>query len=332
MQKSLNRRRFLTATGAGLAVSALANTSRAESPVNPDSPMASDPGKGKAAEDEAPLFDISLAQWSLHRRLQSGKMDNLDFAKVAKEEFGIHAIEYVNQFFKDKASDESYLGEMKQRAADLGVASVLIMVDGEGQIGNPDESKRKEAVENHFKWVDAAKFLGCHSIRVNASSGGSYREQVERAADGLAKLSDQAAKSDINVIVENHGGLSSNGQWLAQVIRKVDMDNCGTLPDFGNFTIKRGGKDSQAVEYDRYLGMASLMPFAKAVSAKSHDFDEAGNESKTDFEKMLTIMLDAGYTGYVGVEYEGNELSESDGIMATKKLLERCRDKLALAR
>ena len=311
-----------------MAVAAMVETGRAASPSDPVSPGSLDPDEGK----EAPLFDISLAQWSLHRRLKSGKMDNLDFAKVAKEEFGIHAIEYVNQFFAKKAKDESYLGDMKQRAADFGVESVLIMVDGEGQIGDPNKIKRNKAVENHYKWVDAAKFLGCHSIRVNAASGGSYQEQVDRAADGLAKLSDFAAKSDINVIVENHGGLSSNGQWLAQVIRKVDMDNCGTLPDFGNFTIRRGGIVSKAVEYDRYLGVAALMPFAKAVSAKSHDFDAAGNETKTDFERMLTIVLDAGYTGYIGVEYEGKSLSESAGIAATKKLLERCQKTLAAKR
>ena len=322
MQSSFNRRRFLATTGAALAVSAL-HQGRA---------AAVQPTTDEADAADAPLFDISLAQWSLHRKLKSGKMDNLDFAKVAKEEFGIHAVEYVNQFFKDKAGDQGYLGQMKQRAADLGVKSLLIMIDGEGQLGDADEAKRAKAVENHHKWVDAAKFLGCHSIRVNAASGGSYEEQVDRAAEGLAKLSEFAAKSEINVIVENHGGLSSNGQWLAQVIRKVNMDNCGTLPDFGNFTIDRGGNGSEAVVYDRYLGMASLMPFAKAVSAKSHDFDAEGNETKTDYEKMLTIMLDAGYNGFVGIEYEGKGLSESEGIMATKKLLQRCRETLAANR
>ena len=319
MQSSFNRRRFLATSGAALAVSAFHQGRAAAVQPTPDEADAAD----------APLFDISLAQWSLHRKLKSGKMDNLDFAKVAKEEFGIHAVEYVNQFFKDKAGDQGYLGQMKQRAADLGVKSLLIMIDGEGKLGDADEAKRAQAVEKHHKWVEAAKFLGCHSIRVNAASGGSYEEQVDRAADGLAKLSEFAAKSDINVIVENHGGLSSNGQWLAQVIRKVNMDNCGTLPDFGNFTINRGGNGTEPVVYDRYLGMASLMPFAKAVSAKSHDFDTDGNETKTDYEKMLTIMLDAGYNGYVGIEYEGRELRESEGILATKKLLERCRDKLA---
>ena len=325
MQSSFNRRRFLATSGAALAVSAIYRGSASAAPVHPKP-------DGADAAGDAPLFDISLAQWSLHKKLYGGKLDNLDFAKVAKEEFGIHAVEYVNQFFKDKAGDQGYLGEMKKRASDLGVKSLLIMIDGEGNLGDADEAKRTKAVENHHRWVEAAKFLGCHSIRVNAASGGSYDEQVDRAADGLAKLSEFAAKSDINVIVENHGGLSSNGQWLAQVIRKVNMDNCGTLPDFGNFTIHRGGNGSEPIEYDRYLGMASLMPFAKAVSAKSHEFDADGNETKTDFEKMLTIMLDAGYNGYVGVEYEGGGLSESEGILATKKLLERCREKLAKTR
>jgi sugar phosphate isomerase/epimerase len=323
MQSSFNRRRFLATSGAALAASAIYRGSANAAPAQP---------KPDDADATAPLFDISLAQWSLHRKLKSGNMDNLDFAKAAKEEFGIDGIEYVNQFFKDKAGDQGYLGQMKQRAADLGVKSLLIMIDGEGALGDADEAKRAAAVEKHFKWVDAAKFLGCHSIRVNAASSGSYDEQVGRAADGLAKLSEFAAKSGINVIVENHGGLSSNGQWLAQVIRKVAMDNCGTLPDFGNFTINRGGNGTAPIVYDRYLGMASLMPFAKAVSAKSHDFDADGNETETDFEKMLNIMLDAGYRGYVGIEYEGRELSESDGILATKKLLERCREKLAAAR
>jgi sugar phosphate isomerase/epimerase len=169
--------------------------------------------------------------------------------------------------------------------------------------------------------------LGCHSIRVNAQSGGTYQEQVERAADGLAQLSEYAKEIDINVIVENHGGLSSNGQWLAQVIRKVNMDNCGTLPDFGNFRIKRGKKGND-VWYDRYLGMAALMPFAKAVSAKSNEFDEDGNETQTDFKKVMQIVLDAGYHGWVGIEYEGSKLGEYEGIKATKKLLEKCRKEL----
>ncbi len=260
-------------------------------------------------------FKISLAQWSWHRTLRGGqgpKMDNLDFAKEAKA-LGIKAVEYVNQFFKDKATDEKYLAEMKKRAKDNGVKSLLIMCDGEGNLGDPDADRRAQAVENHHKWVDAAKFLGCHSIRVNAASRGSYEEQIKLAADGLASLSEYAAGSKLNVIVENHGGLSSKGEWLTGVIKKVDLPNCGTLPDFGNF----------APETDKYEAVEMLMPFAKAVSAKSYDFDDKGDETKIDYYRMMKIVLDAGYKGFVGIEYEGGRLSETDGIVATKKLLDR---------
>lgn len=276
-----------------------------------------------SAQEKAPLFQISLAEWSLHRALQKKELDNLDFARVAKEQYGIDAIEYVNQFFKDKARDAAYLSELKKRAADLGVKILLIMIDGEGNLGDPSLTKRHKAVENHYQWVEAAKFLGCHSIRVNAASVGSYEDQVFRAADGLRAVAEFGDQHGINVIVENHGGLSSNGQWLATVIKKVDHKRSGTLPDFGNFRV------SKDEEYDRYKGVTELMPFAKAVSAKSHDFDENGNETKTDYKKMMKIVLDAGYRGYVGIEYEGSKISEPEGIIATKKLLERVRTELA---
>ena len=281
------------------------------------------PSQFATAADNGQLFDISIAEWSLHKSLFSKKLDNVDFAKVAKEEFGISAIEYVNQFFRDKAKDTAYLDDLKQRADDHGVKTLLIMIDGEGRLGDPDDTKRTEAVENHYKWVEAAKHLGCHSIRVNAGSKGSYEEQQKLAADGLRRLSEFGAQHGLNVIVENHGGLSSNGKWLAGVIKGVDLPNCGTLPDFGNFRVSRDEN------YDRYQGVTELMPFAKAVSAKSHDFDENGNEIHTDYLKMMKIVLDAGYHSYVGVEYEGSKLSEYDGIKATKKLLERVRDELA---
>ncbi len=274
-------------------------------------------------EEKPPVFKISLAQWSLHRTLAAGKLDNRDFSKVAKQDYGIEAVEHVNKFFKDKAKDKDYLAELKKRADDLGVRTLLIMIDSEGALGDPDAKKRQEAVENHFRWVEAAKALGCHAIRVNAQSEGSYEEQQERAADGLRRLAVFGAGHDMNVIVENHGGLSSNGAWLAGVMKKVDHPRCGTLPDFGNFDLG-GGKT-----YDRYQGVAELMPFAKAVSAKSHDFDDAGNETKTDYFRMLKIVLDAGYHGFVGIEYEGSRLSEPEGIRATKTLLERVRTKLS---
>jgi sugar phosphate isomerase/epimerase len=313
MNHPLNRRDFLATTSAA-ATLALASPAIAANPMF-------------AKRDDEPPFKISLAQWSLNRELRNGKMDNLDFAKAAKD-LGVDAVEYVNQFFKDKAEDNAYLDQMKKRCDDNGVKSLLIMVDREGNLGDPNEAARKKAVENHHKWVTAAKYLGCHSIRVNAASGGTYQEQVERAADGLRQLSEFASAHDINVIVENHGGLSSNGQWLAQVIRTVNLDNCGTLPDFGNFWIEwpRDGKEGNY--YDRYLGMAALMPFAKAVSAKSYAFDAEGYEATMDYPKIMKIVHDAGYRGYVGIEFEGGT-DAKEGIIATRKLLERCRDELA---
>lgn len=268
------------------------------------------------------FFKISLAQWSLNKAFFGGELDNLDFAAKAKNDFGIDAIEYVNQFFKDKGNDLAYLKQMKQRAADNGVKSLLIMIDREGNLGDLDDAARMKAVENHYKWVEAAKFLGCHSIRVNAYGEGTAAEVSKAAIDGLGRLSEYAAKEDINVIVENHGSYSSNGNWLAGVMKAVGKDNCGTLPDFGNFCIKRGKTWSECLdEYDRYKGVEEMMPYAKGVSAKSHEFDADGNETKTDFSKMLKIVKDAGYRGYIGIEFEGSGMTADEGIMATKKLL-----------
>jgi sugar phosphate isomerase/epimerase len=215
---------------------------------------------------------------------------------------------------------------MKARADDHGVKSLLIMCDGEGDLGHPDEKERAKAVANHHKWADAAAFLGCHSIRVNAASSGRWDEQVRLAADGLSRLSEHCATLELSCIVENHGGLSSDGAWLAAVMKRVGNPRCGTLPDFGNFRI---GPDE---EYDRYRGVDELMPFAKGVSAKSHDFDEQGNEMHTDYRRMLKIVcVDHGYRGHVGIEYEGTGLDEPAGIRATKRLLERVRAELSNA-
>ncbi|MEQ8210499.1 MAG: sugar phosphate isomerase/epimerase family protein [Lacipirellulaceae bacterium] len=272
---------------------------------------------------DEPLFKISLAEWSLHNAFGRDGKDNLRFPWIAKKLCGIDAIEYVTAFFKNQAEDKKYLTELKVRCDDLGVKSLLIMVDGEGHLGDPNEAKRAKAVDNHKKWVEAAKFLGCHSIRVNAHSSGSRQEQMKLAADGLRSLTEWAAPHEINVIVENHGGLSSDGDWLSGVMKLVDLPGCGTLPDFGNFRIQGDQW------YDRYKGVTQLMPFAKAVSAKSHEFDAEGNETKSDYYKLMKIVLDAGYRGYVGIEWEGGKPSEIEGIMLTKHLLEKVREKLS---
>jgi len=309
MSGSLDRRSFLRSAAATGAAIGLATSG---SPV-----------LLAAEETKTPLFKISLAEWSFHQALFDKKMDNLDFPVVAQRDYGIDCVEYVNQFFMDKAEDMAYLTELKKRCDDNGVKSGLIMCDSEGDLGDPDEAKRTQAVENHYKWVEAAKFLGCHSIRVNARSAGSYDEQMERAADGLGRLCEFGGKHDVNVIVENHGGLSSNGEWLVGVMKKVNLPNCGTLPDFGNFQLSPGEW------YDKYQGVRELMPYAKGVSAKTYAFDANGNETQIDYLKMMKIVLGAGYHGYVGIEWEGASPSEPEGVRLTKALLLRVRDELS---
>jgi len=309
----MNRRTFLQkslATGASLAAAgSLSRIAKADGP---------------ARRQPSRLFKISLAEWSFHRALGAGTMNHLDFPRVAQLDYGIHGIELVNQFFKDKAKDRKYLGQFKRRADDLNVRCLLIMIDGEGALGDPDAKARKKAVENHYKWVEAAQFLGCHSIRVNAetNNAGTREEQAQRATEGLRCLGEFGEKHGLNVIVENHGHLSSDGQWLSGVMRAVGLRNVGTLPDFGNFQI-----DEKTV-YDRYAGIQEMMPYAKAVSAKSNEFDDLGNEAHMDYRRIMRIVLDAGYRGWVGIEYEGDRLSESEGVMHTKWLLEQIRTEL----
>lgn len=273
------------------------------------------------------FFEISLAEWSLHKSLFGNKMTNLDFPVIAKQKFDISAVEYVNQFFKDKAKDINYLNQLLQRCKDHGVKNHLIMIDGEGGLGDTDAQKRTQAVENHYKWVDAAKHLGCTTIRVNAYGEGSSEEVQKAAIEGLSKLAEYSEQANINIIVENHGGFSSNGQWLATVMNAVNKKNVGTLPDFGNFCVKRGGGDLHSgkciEEYDRYKGVQEMMPFAKGVSAKAYDFDANGNCIETDYTRMMKIIMASGFNGYIGIEYEGEKLSEEEGIRKTKALLEK---------
>ncbi|MEL6122321.1 MAG: sugar phosphate isomerase/epimerase family protein [Bacteroidota bacterium] len=324
-----NRRSFLTdsayLTGA-LTLGGLHLTSCAGSSSMPKDAILMTPNTSGDAGMDDMFFKISLAQWSYHKALWAKQFDHLDFAAKAKS-LDIHAIEYVNQFFKDKAEDASYLSEMNTRAADQGVTQVLIMIDGEGGLGDPDDAARKTAVENHYKWVDAAKTLGCHSIRVNAYGQGDREVVAAAAVDGLGGVSEYAAKENINVIVENHGGYSSDGGWLSGVMRQVKMDNCGTLPDFGNFCMKRDPENPYTApcldEYDKYKGVEEMMPFAKAVSAKANVFDENGDEAVIDYMKMLSIVKDHGYTGHVGIEYEGRDLDEQTGIIKTRDLLRK---------
>ncbi len=288
--------------------------------------------KEEVAVEKVPFFKLSLAQWSLHKAVRNEGQSPLDFAQNASE-LGYEGIEYVSQLYTkeiEKEEDpkvgmEKLLTTLKEKSETYKVTNVLIMVDGEGHLATLDDKERAQTIENHKKWVDAAQFLGCHSIRVNAHGVGTYEEVAEAAVKGLTELSTYAATKGINVLVENHGGYTSNGQWLSEVMAKVNMKNCGTLPDFGNFCMTEGYGSINSEEcenpYDIYKGVTELMPYAKAVSAKSYDFDENGGQPKIDFAKMLQIVKDAGYTGFIGVEYEGSNLSEIDGINATKALL-----------
>ena len=338
MSDSTNRRVFLKSSAAFLGSCALAACSKNTS-------------VGDSSKKEAGS-KISLAQWSLHKALKAGELDNLDFPRIAREDFDFDAIEWSGQFLNlhhdrlgAQPKDQAYLTKTKRVTDDYGLTNLLIMCDHVGNLGDPDNTMRSNAVEGHYAWVEAAKFLGCHSIRVNAASDPliSSEEQKKLCIDGLSRLCAFAQTHGLNVIVENHGGLSSNGAWLASVLAGVGQDNCGALPDFGNFYVARNRgnperyaqskkpyendpiyrEDEIGLEYDRYQGVTDLMPFAKGVSAKSHDFDVEGNEVNTDYYRMLKVVIDSGYTGYIGIEYEGRTTPEMEGIQLTKKLIER---------
>lgn len=276
---------------------------------------------------------LSLAQWSLHRALTDGKIDNLDFPSIAREQYDIGAVEYVNQFFggkkmdfKTAAKNTTYLGELLKRSKDAGVVNHLIMVDNEGSLALPNDEERLGAVDNHKKWIEAARFLECTTIRVNLHGEGKSEEKKTASIDSLARLGEFAKPMNINVVVENHGSDSSNGVWVADIMRQVNMNNVGTLPDFGNFCISHPWgttQDGCDNEYDRYKGIGELLPFAKGVSAKTYDFNEKGEQPLMDYKRLLDIVKASGFKGYIGIEFEGNTQPEEEGIRKTKRLLEK---------
>ena len=323
MFSKTTRRVFIKSSFQGLSATCLTGLtlfSRVQANTGPQGHMIN-----KNSSSEELFFKISLAQWSLHRSFDEKKLKPENFPVIAKDQFNINAVEYVNSFYADYVHDSSFWNALNQRANDHGVKNLLVMVDEEGDLGNPDDNERKKAVQNHFKWVDAAKLLGCHSIRVNGFGEGNKEVVGNALVDGMGMLGEYAVQAGINVIIENHGLYTSDGKWVIDVIKRVGRDNCGTLPDFGNFcTARKWGstQDGTCPEvYDRYLGVKEMMPFAKGVSAKSYRFDANGQETTIDFGRMLRIVKEAGFTGYIGIEYEGNELTEPEGINATKNLL-----------
>ena len=285
------------------------------------------------AYNEEKRFKISLAQWSLHRTLQAGKLDHLDFPVKARNDFGIEAVEYVNGFFggkkmnfKEAGKNQEYLNELLKRSKDAGVVNHLLMVDEEGPLALPNQKKRLKAVDNHKKWIEAAKFLGCATVRVNLHGDGDSDAKKTASIDSLSRLGAIAGTMNINVVVENHGSDSSRGVWMAEVIKQVNRSNVGTLPDFGNFCISHPWgttQDGCEEEYDRYKGVAEMLPFAKGVSAKTYDFDANGEQPLMDYKRLMDIVKKSSFEGYIGIEFEGNKGDEDDGIRKTKALLEK---------
>ena len=312
-----DRRRFLQCSLGCIAAAAMPGFASAEADA-PGSPELNTSNLEHPMKTET-WFRISLAQWSLHRTIRGGELDCMDFPAHAHDRFGVKAVEYVNSFYGDQRDDPAFPARLRQRAEDAGVESLLIMIDGEGNLGAPDAAERQQAVDNHRRWLDIAKAIGCHSIRVNAHSAGSPDEQIEHCATGMTMLLKHADELELNVLIENHGGHSSNGAWLSSLMRTVDHPRFGTLPDFGNFILDWNTKE----EYDRYLGVTELMPYAKAVSAKSNAFDADGVETNTDYVRMLEIVKAAEYRGWIGIEYEGSGHDEATGIELTRDLLLR---------
>lgn len=270
---------------------------------------------------------ISLAQWSLNRAFRKGELQAIDFAAITRKDYGLDAVEYVNSFYAENKNNQAFWADMQNRAEGEGVESLLIMVDAEGELGNANDAIRLQAVDNHKTWVDIAAQLGCHSIRVNAF-GDADRAIIKRAlVDGLGRLCEYSETADIHVIIENHGLYSSDADFVIEVVQEINNPYMGTLPDFGNWctSVQWGGTRDDSCEYiyDLAKGVELFMPYAKGVSAKTYDFNEAGGQDRIDYINLLQIVKNHNYSGYIGIEYEGENLSEPDGIKATQNLIER---------
>ena len=269
---------------------------------------------------------ISLAQWSLNKSIKNGKLPILDFAKKARS-FNIEGIEFVSGLYTrdtdilERMSMNSLAKELIKRSDDYGIDNVLFMIDNQGDLASSNKNERLQAIDNHKRWIDLSAEIGCKTMRVNLNGEKDLNKWTKNSVKSLTALNKY--NENVNVVVENHGGLSSSGKYLSNVMSKVKLENCGTLPDFGNFCMNGSPWGNCTQMYDKYLGTEELMPYAHAVSAKSYDFDDEGNETSIDYERMMEIVKRSGYQGYVGIEYEGNRLAEDDGIIATKKLLEK---------
>ena len=287
--------------------------------------------KATKTENLNPEIKFSLAQWSYNRELFDGKMNTFDFIKEAKS-LGFDGVEYVNQFFKEKVDDFEYLDSLKQISSASGITNVMIMIDREGDLGDSDEGKRKDAVDNHKKWVDAAAYIDCNFIRVNAHGDGTAEEMKNACSESIIRLADYAANKDIHILIENHGGFSSDASWLLALLDQINHKNVSLLADFDNWCIEReDGKlwGSPCIkEYDRQKGMRELLPHSKGISIKSFDFDKDGYESKMDYPALFKIMKQSKYNDFFAIEYEGHNLDSRTGVQKTKALADKMIDEL----
>jgi L-ribulose-5-phosphate 3-epimerase len=252
---------------------------------------------GARAADRPTRDDISLAAWSLNRSFfVAQKWKLLDLPRIVRTEFDINGIELVNQFFENPMM--RYLRELKANAAKFGVTFVLIMVDGEGDMIAPDKNERMQAAIAHRKWVDIAHYLGCHAIRCNL--GGSTRDtswktdkdMVSRATESCGNLLEYAKGADLNVVLENHGGASSDADIMVSLMKAINHPNIGTLPDFGNVN---PGDDHADV-------LRKIAPYAKGISVKASWRPDGTHNPAWDLEKMIRICQEAGYHGFWGIE------------------------------
>ena len=286
-----------------------------------------------SSQEAESFFKLSLAQWSFHRSIKYNNLSPYEFARLASE-LGFEGLEYVSTLYPDviKSDDKTsainaFIEKNNSLAAQYKMKNVLIMVDEEGDLSTSNKNERLEAIENHKLWINAAHKMGCGAIRLNLHGEEDEELWIKNSIASLEMLSEFAKPLNVNIIVENHGGNSSNASLLMKVINQVSFDNCGTLPDFGNFCLSKDWgslKENKCDDpYDPYMGVSEMMPKAFGVSAKAYDFDANGNETILDYEKLLSIVKKAGYNGFIGIEYEGDHLSEEEGIIATKKLIEK---------
>ncbi|MEM8668985.1 MAG: TIM barrel protein [Planctomycetota bacterium] len=291
---TLSRRSMIRATTAGTVSLTLAPFAFAETAPRQD------------------RFQIGIQQYTFHRWLNSGKLKHLDYPALAKEKLGITHIEYWNRPFGGRHTDKKFVGVLAERTTGEGMKNVLILVDGKHQLDSPDESERKKSIDEHKAWVDCAHQLGCDAIRVNCRSGGDRAENIRNAAAGMKPLCDYAKDASVKIVIEPHGGNSSDPEWLMGAMSAISHPNAGLLPDFNNFG-----------RYNRYEGVKKCLPMAPAVCAKALAFDDKGNEKNTDFYRMLKIVYDSDYSGVITIEFEGRDLDPIEGSLKTKQLIEK---------